>query len=271
MDKYLKRPSTLVETSSELSKEDDDVSSKGSDDDDSMPKAECMISHGNFDKQTTTRKRKKYAARKYDKDYLSFGFVAEYCGELPCPQCVLCLTVLSNEAMKPAKLSRHLQTKHPEVANKPLEFFVRKANEIQKQKLFMSSAVKVNENALRASYLVAQRVAKNRKPHTIAETLIMPAAIDIVREMLGEKAAEKLKVVPVSNNTIQRRINNLADDVSSQLIERLQRSRYYALQMNESTDVRYIHRNAFEEDFLMCKPLPLNTTSSEIFRTEMNS
>jgi hypothetical protein len=36
---------------------------------------------------------------------------------------VLCYEVLSNECMKPAKLKRHLETKHASVQSKPVEFF----------------------------------------------------------------------------------------------------------------------------------------------------
>ena len=51
--------------------------------------------------------------RKYDNAYLSMGFtfvVAER--EEKQPQCVLCYAILANEAMKPSKLRRHLETKH---------------------------------------------------------------------------------------------------------------------------------------------------------------
>ena len=40
-------------------------------------------------------------------------------------------------------------------------------------------------NALKASYLVAEIIAKAKKPHTIAESIIEPACTAIVNKMIG--------------------------------------------------------------------------------------
>jgi hypothetical protein len=66
--------------------------------------------------------KQKYS-RKYDGAYSELGFT--WCGDTSeqKPQYVVCYEVLSNECMKPAKLRRHLETKHSDVKNKPLEFF----------------------------------------------------------------------------------------------------------------------------------------------------
>ena len=45
-----------------------------------------------------------------------------------------------------------------------------------------------------ASYKVANRVARCKKSHTIAEEVILSAAADLVSIMVGENAAKKLKV-----------------------------------------------------------------------------
>ena len=52
-----------------------------------------------------------------------------------------------------------------------------------------------------ASFKVAYRIAKCKKLHTIAEELVLPAALDLVLTIIGESAAQKLKAVPLSNNS----------------------------------------------------------------------
>ncbi|XP_055918354.1 SCAN domain-containing protein 3-like [Eupeodes corollae] len=127
-----------------------------------------------------------------------------------------------------------------------------------------------NEKALLASYQVAYRVAKAGKPHTIAENLIFPAALDMVETILGKQEADKLKNIPLSDNTIERRINDMAVDIQEQLIEKLKKSPHFALQLDESTDVsdcaqfvvfvRFEAEENIEEEILFCKALPANTT-----------
>ena len=56
--------------------------------------------------------------------------------------------------------------------------------------------------AQRASYEVAYLIEQAKKPHTIGETLIKPAAVD--------KSARDVKSVPLSNGTIARCINDMA-------------------------------------------------------------
>ena len=45
----------------------------------------------------------------------------------------------------------------------------------------------INKKALEASYRVSYRIAKTGKPYTLAEELIVPAAMRTVKIMFGEK------------------------------------------------------------------------------------
>ncbi|GBP06346.1 Zinc finger BED domain-containing protein 5 [Eumeta japonica] len=162
----------------------------------------------------------------------------------------------------------------PESKDKNKEFFVRKKEQLlESQKNMMHVTQTINEKATEASYLVSYRIAQAGEAHTIAENLIKPCVLDITKCMLDEKSAKHLSTVPLSNDTVSRRIHDLASYVKQELVTRLQKTRF-ALQMDESTDVaglaillvivRYPYESSFEEDMLMCSPLPTNTTGEEI-------
>ena len=82
-----------------------------------------------------------------------------------------------------------------------------------------------------ASYKISLLVAKNKKPHTIAEELITPAAKVLVKHVIGVEPVSKLNSVSVSNNTIQRRITEMSTDIKEQVITEVQGSKYgFAIQ-----------------------------------------
>lgn len=215
--------------------------------------------------------------RNYDRSYLEIGFT--YCGDKisPRPQCVLCHEILQNSSMFPAKLRRHFDSKHSEYKDKPLSFFERKLNSLVLTKNNMQTTFKTNnENALMASLKVSYRIASQGKAHTIGENLIKPCAVDMATLMINEEAGEKIKLVPLSDNTVQRRIQDCALNILNQLVQRLRLCDKFALQLDESTDVanfaillvfvRYIYNGELEEDILFCKPLETHTTGTEIFK-----
>ena len=159
----------------------------------------------------TEAKRKR---RKYDPDYLNFGFSCIGPDDASLPQCVICKEVLANDNMRPCKLRCHIETKHHSLTTKPREFFDRKLNELRSQKKAIQTFGTVNTKATEASYRVALRIAKAGKPHNIGETLLLPAAKDMCSVMMGEAAAAKLDAIPVSDNTIQRRISDMMRHIS---------------------------------------------------------
>jgi hypothetical protein len=130
------------------------------------------------------------------------------------------MKVLASERMLPSKLKRHLETTRPSVVSKSRDFFSRKLKELNQQKGSFYKQASIPSNALLASYKVAHRITKCKKPHTITEELILPAAVDIVNIMLGESAGKLLPKVPLSKKTISRRIQPTAEDLSDQLIEK---------------------------------------------------
>ena len=102
--------------------------------------------------------------RKYMDSYFKFGFIqCPDTDQLPRPECVICATVLGNEAMKPSRLIRHLNTKHSDLVNKAIEFFVRKRDALKIEKKIISQASTTDTSLLTASYLISLQIAKCKK------------------------------------------------------------------------------------------------------------
>ncbi|GFW03015.1 SCAN domain-containing protein 3 [Trichonephila clavipes] len=216
----------------------------------------------------------KIKSRKYSQEYLNFGFtITEVNGEEK-PPCVICSKILAADSMKPKKLKKHFETLHGEYINKPREFFESKLKSYEKQKTFLKKTLSVNEKALLTSYKVSYKIARCKKPHTIAEELILPAAIEIVETMFGDNFAKELQSIPLSNDTVSRRIDDIAEDVEQQLFGKL-RDKLFSIQLDEAIDsnkdahfiayVRFWDGMSAVEELLFCQPIKLKATAIALF------
>lgn len=232
---------------------------------------------------STTNKRKNEflpannkKKRKYNSEYIKFGFIASCVNNEERPMCVICLNTLSNDCMRPGKLSRHLTTMHPEHQNKTTDFFERKASEQSRQVVFFDKHTHLNNTLLKASFEMALLIAKAKKSFTIGENLVLPAAIKICEVIHGDKIADTLRSIPVSNDTIKRIIDCMGDHIKSQLLIQIKNSDTFAIQLDESTDltnnaqlmvfVRYQYNLQIHEDLLFCETLSETTKGIDIFK-----
>ena len=185
----------------------------------------------------TASKKKAAFKRKYQESSLNYGFIATGDSHSPGPLCIICGDQLSNKAMKLSKLLRHMETKHPTLKDRPLEFCKRMKCEHEEQKQLLKVTTSSNVSAQRASFLVANHIAKAKKPFTVGEELILPGGKDICCEILREAAVQKVAQVPLSASTIIRHIDEIAEDIEAQLLERINESPWYTIQVGKSTDV----------------------------------
>ncbi|KAF2347932.1 hypothetical protein FHG87_021314 [Trinorchestia longiramus] len=113
------------------------------------------------------------------------------------------------------------------------------------------------------------------KPHTIGETLVKPAISKMANIMLGIEAEVKLSEIPLSNDTIRDRIEDMSKDILAQVVAGLISSpAKFTLQIYETTDVsnlsqfavfvRYVKDDVIEEDFLFFKPLTTTTKVTDV-------
>ena len=92
--------------------------------------------------------------------------------------------------------------------------------------------------------------------------------------MHGDKIADEVKEIPLSADTIRRRISEIGQDIKCQLNDRMKRKKF-SLQLDESMDVsglaqlivfvRYIANGKPEEGLLMCASLLGTCTGEDIF------
>lgn len=256
--------------------------SKAATEDESVASVPSHISGSESDSdiRQPAKRKKTNVVRKYDPTYLSFGFVSVDSGEKPRPLCVVCKELLANSSMLPTKLIRHFTTKHPELKDKPAEYFVQLKTELRYQSKSMDSYTHSELAAIESSFVVSYEIAKAKKPFSVGEQLIQPCLSKVSQIMFGPSGEKKIEMIPLSHQTIGRRFSEMANDVVNQLCARLNKSINFALQFDESTDitnqailvgfVRYVHDFKIVEDIFCLCSLPDRTTGEKIFEALEN-
>ena len=212
--------------------------------------------------------------RHYDPSYLQFGFISSP-DELK-PFCLTCHVCLANDSMRPRHLKAHQFSKHPTEVGQPIEYFSQKKKVyLNQQKSFSLFTHSTDLKCCTlASYEVSFLIAKLKKPHTDAETLIKPSLLACAKHVLGSAAAEKLNKMPLSNDTVKRRIIEISQNLEDQLI-RLIKNIPISIQLDESTFgadstlvvfIRFIDNDCIKEELLFVDYFECRCTGQDIFK-----
>ncbi|XP_053891583.1 protein ZBED8-like [Malaclemys terrapin pileata] len=220
----------------------------------------------------------KKKCRQYSIEYLNYGFIQSPSNNT-LPMCLICQKVLSNEAMNPSRLQEHLTEVHADKKDKDLSYFQALKEHFLRQPTLatlFSIASKEDDDGLRASYNISLLIAKSGKPHTIGEELILPAISGVIRTMLHKPASDITKKITLSNNTVQRRIDEMAQDVEDLLREYLKTAQF-SIQFDESTlpgnedlllaYMRFIKEEKICQELLFAKNLQTDTKGESIFHS----
>lgn len=214
--------------------------------------------------------------RKWTDSYVKFGFTKVIRDGVDCAQCLHCSVVMANASLRPSKLSNHRDKVHPQRKDDNIDALSTKRARYDREATLPKFGFRPEEKpALQSSYEVAYRIVKCKKPHTIAEELIKPCTEKMVELMIGPEAKKKIQQVSLSNDTIRRRIDDMAADVCRQVCCEIKQSTLQAsLQLDESTDTalesqliafaRYEKEGKMKEEFLFCNTLPTTTTAKDV-------
>ena len=78
----------------------------------------------------------------------------------------------------------------------------------------MKLSFTVSEKALEASYHIAKLITRQKKGILLAKL----ACLEIVRLMLGPKEVKEVSKVPLSADTVKRRIGDMSNDILETVI-----------------------------------------------------
>ena len=145
------------------------------------------------------------------------------------------MKTLSNSAMKPSLLKLHLATNHVYEKEQDDSYFQRLGQNAKRQHLDKSGVIyQKKKGVIKASFEVALLVAKSMKALAIGESLVMPAAKILVKNVIGVEAAAKPKIVPLFNNTVKNRIEEMPIDIADQVISSVKDSKIgFSMQLDE--------------------------------------
>ena len=106
---------------------------------------------------------------------------------------MICNKVLASESLMPAKLKRHLHTKHDSYRCKPAEFFHHLLITSERQRQSFESEFVDKGKYTRASFEASLLITKSKKPYNIEEELILPAATKMSAIVYVKKRPMKCK------------------------------------------------------------------------------
>ncbi|VDO84171.1 unnamed protein product [Soboliphyme baturini] len=127
----------------------------------------------------------------------------------------MCSDSLSKDAMKLSKLGSQLNTSKGCLKT------------CKNQNSLLETTIVENKFLLKFSYSIALQTARCKKPHAIREELIQPCLLQACEEDSAKQAVLKLKEIPMSANTVKRRIEVMVEDSENHLIALVKNSAFH--------------------------------------------
>ncbi len=180
----------------------------------------------------------KKSKRSFCEDYTQYGFTSFFDKDVVKGQCVLYHKVLGNDSLNPSKLTYHLEKTHPEQSAKDVNCFKRHEYSLKRMKLDSGGAFQMQHRyVLKASYEVSFEIAKQKKTTYHWRNYYEYCALKMANLVLGGECENKNQQIPLSDNTVSRRIEEISTDIKEQVISEIKDTGLFALQLDESNDV----------------------------------
>ena len=140
--------------------------------------------------------------------------------------------------------------------------------------MFTSSS-KNSDDGLKASYNISLLIEKAGKPHTIGEELILPSVKEVIKIVLHKSPEQVIKSIPLRDNSIQRRVDKITENVQ-EILNKMLMTTKFSLQLNKSTlpgneslllaCIRFIKGGSLCEKSLLARFLETGTKGESVYR-----
>ncbi|XP_067123968.1 general transcription factor II-I repeat domain-containing protein 2-like [Centruroides vittatus] len=226
--------------------------------------------------QKTVSKKRKYIdeRRLFNERWTEDYFFLQVKGEAHCLICCVSIPVF-----KEYNLRRHYAQKHASKFDayqgmcRKDQVMVLKKSLISQQKVF-SNVTTRRESFIKASFVVANLIAKKSKPFSDGE--FIKECMESVADILCPDKKSDISKISLSHQTIARRIDDLGKYIESDLKSKACGFTFYFLAMDESTDatdtaqfaifIRGINDEySVTEEMLLLVPLKDTTKSRDLY------
>lgn len=232
----------------------------------------------------TAQEKPKGAVRKFHPEWENLFFVSEYKNKAICLICRHDFVQYKKFSFERHFKSIHsaIDTKYPALSKKRADEIIRLKNDLLNEQKVFKKFLSTNELVTRASYEIAFEIAKHGKPYSDGEfhKQLMQLTIETVCENWDEKPKtnllEDVKKLPVSHQTVSRRVNEIGAVFEANLKRDLEQCVAFSIALDETTDisdeaqlmfwVRYFIDDRTEEDILALVSLPDHTKAADIFK-----
>ena len=155
----------------------------------------------------------------------------------------------------------HLKSRHNDKKDKDVEFFINLRDNRKTMGNMFKTLDSQNDDGLIASSNISLLIARAGKSHTIGEQIILPTIQEAVTTVMHTDGRSLIKLIPLSNDTVTRRIHMMANDIEKTICDILKTTEF-SLQIDESkmpgnealllAYVRFIQEDNLVEEMLFC-------------------
>ena len=227
-----------------------------------------------------TKKQQLSKKRKWNDAFTELGFVKDSDKNYPSARCVFCQVIYHNSSREKYKLKRHRDAKHFEHKNKLATFFKQQTRQyaLQQERFEQLLVARSDQPLVITSLKIAHVLMSQKKPFTLAESVVKPCLEIVAQEIHGgATAVTKVQKLALSDNTMQRRCSMIAASLKEIVLAKLRLAPCFGLQLDETTDITskaqlivYVRfpstkRMKIVDHYLFCLPIGIDTTALSVF------